>query len=131
MSSEQYTKSNDIKIRCRSGKKLREGFEKQLREILKQGKIGLIAEEAGDDSEVWEHLKREDQFVEGFEDLFGLGSQTVDSPVATIAKRIADENPDKIRRVDIRSPNATDLTIEQRNEVMSTKILENMGRKQS
>jgi hypothetical protein len=61
--------------------KLRYGFETRLREILNQGNVSLIAEEAGDDGEVWEHLSREDQLVGGFEALFGQGSRTVDRPM--------------------------------------------------
>ena len=39
-----------------------------------------------------------------------------------LAERIADQNPDKMRHVDIRSPNATGLAMERRDEVMSTKL---------
>jgi pheromone shutdown protein TraB len=105
---------------------LRAEFEQRPREILKERKVSLLAEEAGDDNDVWEHLKHEDELAQalGIDDLFGAGSKTVDAPVPTIAKKIADENPGNVRHVDVRPPNAADLTIEQRDEAMATKILQ-------
>ena len=105
---------------------LRAEFEGRLRGMLKERKVSLIAEEAGGDNDVWEHLKHEDELAEamGLSDLLGLGSKTVDAPVPTIAKTIAEERPKDIRHADIRSPNADALTIEQRDDAMATKILQ-------
>lgn len=106
---------------------LRAEFEEHLRELIEQRKISLIAEEAGDDTEVWQHLKQEDEAAGEFAELFGEGSTTGDSPVPTIAKEIADEQADKLKHVDIRAKNADELTIEQRDEAMATRTVEVSG----
>src|SRR5713101_2727386 len=102
--------------------KRRAEFEECLRQIIKERKIELIAEEAGDDAAVWEKLSQEDELVGEFADAFGIGSKTVDKPVPTIAKNIADEHPGVVRHVDIRAPNAEELTVEQRDDAMAAKI---------
>jgi len=106
---------------------LRDEFEERLREVIEEREITLIAEEAGDDTELWEHLKQEDEVAGEFAALFGEGSTTVDAPVPTIAKEIADEQPGELRHVDIRAPNADKLTIEQRDEAMTTRTVNVSG----
>src|SRR5713101_5563215 len=96
---------------------VRAAFEERLREIIAEGDVSLIAEEAGDDRAVWEPMKREDEAWGEFAELFG-GGRIVDSPVPTIAKTIADDQPEKLRHVDIRAPNAGGMSIEQRDEAM-------------
>lgn len=104
--------------------KVRAEFDKLLRQIIKKQKIGLIAEEAGDDTAVWEKLKQVDEMAAEFGGLFG-GYPAVDNPVPTIAKKIADER--KTRHIDIRAANADVMTIGQRDEAMTAKIMEVLG----
>jgi hypothetical protein len=127
---------------------LRAEFDKRLRRILEERKTRLIAEEAGDDKEVLEKLKLEDSPAQAFaremaeelkeklsgksspeianeiEELLGVTPKTANDPIPTIAKKIADERPKEIQHVDIRPPNADELSSEQRDEAMSKKILE-------
>jgi hypothetical protein len=115
--------------------KLRADFEERVRQNVKERKVGLLAEEAGDDEEVWKHLKHEEEIADelakglpgeladALDDLFGVGSRTVESPVSTIAKKIAEQSQGKVRHVDIRPPNADELTIEQRDGAMAGKII--------
>jgi hypothetical protein len=107
---------------------LRDEFEERLRQIIEEREITLIAEEAGDDTALWEYLKQEDEAVGEFAALFGKGSTTVDASAPTIAKEIADERPGELRHVDVRPPNANSLTIEQRDAAMATRTVEVSGR---
>jgi hypothetical protein len=127
---------------------LRAEFEKLLRRILEDLKISAIYEEAGDDKEVLEELKLDDapvqeyaekvadklkeklpgkssaDIIEEIEEFFGVAPKPTSGSMPTIAEKIADERPREIRHVDIRPPHADELTIPQRDEVMSEKILE-------
>jgi len=105
---------------------LRVEFEKVLRQLIKEREIDLIAEEAGDDAEVWKRLKQEEEALGKFAEAFG-GGKTVDHPVSTIAKQIADERPGELRQVDIRAPNAEKLSIKERDAAMAAKIMEILG----
>jgi len=105
---------------------VRDQFEQRLREIIKEQKIDLIAEEAGDDTAVWEPLKREEEALGKFAEAFG-GGKTVNHPVSTIAKQITDERPGELRHVDIRAPNAEKLSITERDAAMAAKIIEVLG----
>lgn len=116
---------NDIKDRTADREKIRAEFEELLRRQIGERNINLIAEEAGDDKAVWEHLKQEEEALGEFAELFG--GRVVDEPTTTIAKHIRDERPAEIRHVDIRAPNAEELTIEQRDEAMVTKVMEILG----
>jgi pheromone shutdown protein TraB len=105
--------------------KLRAEFEELLRVLIDERGISLIAEEAGDDRAVWEHLRQEEEAVGQFAEAFG--GRVGDNPVATIAKQIAGERPADITHIDIRAPNAEKMTIEQRDEAMAAKIMEVLG----
>ena len=107
-------------------KEVRKEFEKLLRQIIKEQKIDLIAEEAGDNTEVWKRLKRDDELAGKYAEAFG-GGRTVDAPVPTIAKKITSEQHDKLRHVDVRAPNAEELSIEERDAPMVAKIMEVLG----
>jgi pheromone shutdown protein TraB len=107
-------------------KPTRDRFEQRLRGVIEEQDVELIAEEAGDDTAVWEHLKQEDEACREFAELFG-GGKTVDAPVPTIAKQIADERPGDLEHVDIRAPNAAEMSIEQRDEAMAGKVMEVLG----
>ncbi len=101
-------------------------FDKRLRQVIEGRDIDLIAEEAGDDAEVWKRLKQEEEAVGKFAEAFG-GGKTVDAPVPTTAKKIADERPGGLRHVDIRAPNAKTLSIEERDAAMTAKVKEILG----
>lgn len=101
--------------------KVRAAFDQRLRQVIKERNISLIAEEAGDDKAVWESLKREEDDVGEFAEAFG-GGRTVESPVPTIAKKIADEH--KLKHVDVRADDALKLSVEERDATMTAKILE-------
>lgn len=105
---------------------LRAKFEELLRQVIKGRDIGLIAEEAGKDTEVWKRLKQEEEAVGKFAEAFG-GGKTADAPVPTIAKKLADERPGELRHVDIRAPNAEDMSIEERDAAMAAKVKEVLG----
>jgi len=86
----------------------------------------VIAEQAGDDTTVWEQLKQEDEACgDDLAELFG--GKTVEAPVSTIATQIADERPGELEHVDIRAPNAAEMSIEQRDETMVAKVMELLG----
>jgi hypothetical protein len=101
-------------------------FEKLLRQLIKGRNVNLIAEEAGDDTEVWKPLKQEEEALGEFAEVFG-GGEIVDAPVPTIAKKIADEPPGELRHVDIRALNAKELSIEERDAAMAAKVREVVG----
>src|SRR2546421_9389003 len=105
---------------------VRDEFDKRLRQIIKDRNIDLIAEEAGNDTEVWKHLTQDDERVGEYAEAFG-GFKTVAAPVPTIAKEIADEHPAELRHVDIRAPNAEKLSIEERDAAMAAKSKEILG----
>lgn len=105
---------------------MRAKFEKFLRQVIKERNIDLIAEEAGDDVIVWKLLKWEEEAVGKFAAAFG-GSKTVDAPVCTIAKKIADEGSGKLRYVDIRAAHAENMSIEERDVAMAAKVKEVLG----
>jgi uncharacterized protein (DUF58 family) len=113
--------------------KARAEFDRRLREIIKERKIDFIAEEAGDDTEVWKRLKQQDEAVGELAELFGEGSTTGDSPVPTIAKKIADENGVRHEDVDVEvRANEKDLkSIGKRDEGMTEKILKVSGAAES
>jgi hypothetical protein len=101
-------------------------FEKLLRRVIKERNVNLIAEEAGNDTEVWKSLKQEEEAVGRFAEAFG-GGKIVDAPVPTIANQIEDEQPGELRHDDIRAPNAEKLTIKKRDAAMAAKVKEIAG----
>jgi len=85
----------------------------------------LIAEEAGDDREVWAALKADDEKVpEELRPLFE-GYEIANEPQSTIAKMIADELGR--RHIDIRSRDASHMTIEERDIAMARQTVESLG----
>src|SRR6267378_830537 len=109
----------------RSTKPIWDQFDKRLRDIIKNEDVEVIAEEAGDDTAVWEQLKQEDEACgDDLAELFG--GKTVEAPVSTIATQIADERPGELH-ADIRAPNAAEMSIEQRDETMVAKVMELLG----
>jgi pheromone shutdown protein TraB len=118
----QYQRHQDTNA---GHQQVRARFEERLRQVIDAEDIDLIAEEAGDDTAVWEHLKRQDELLGEYIKYFG--GKTVDSPVPTIAKKIADERPGELRHVDIRAPNAAEMSMEERDEAMVRKVMEVLG----
>ena len=124
----------------------RANFEKFLRATIEEGKIDLVAEEAGDDKRSLENVKRDDEQAAEFErqlrqmmerqnglvaegaGLFGKG-RTVDRPVPTIAKTIADKRVRyKDVDVDIRVVDENDVeSIKKRGDAIAEKILKVLG----
>src|SRR5271170_944893 len=80
---------------------VRAELECRLREAIQDRKIDLFAEEAGDDKVVWEHLTRGEPVGEDAERMFGKGSATVDKPVPTIARILANEFAVRHEDVDV------------------------------
>ena len=68
-------------------------------------------------------MKQEEEALGKFAEAFG-GGKIADAPVPTIAKQIADERSKELRHVDIRAPNAEDLSIEERDAAMAAKVKE-------
>ena len=110
--------------------KVRGDFEQFLRGVIDERTIDLVAEEAGDDTVMWENLKRNDELVGQFAEAFGgSGSKTVDNPVPTIARTIADEYGVKHTDVDVdvRARENDVESIKKRDEAMTEKILKVLG----
>jgi hypothetical protein len=110
--------------------KVRDDFEKFLRGAIKERKIDLVAEEAGDDTTVWEQLRRDDELAGEFANAFGgIGSKTVDNPVSTIARIIANECGARHADVDVdvRANENNVESIRKRDEAMTAKILNALG----
>jgi pheromone shutdown protein TraB len=105
---------------------LRVEFETRLRQIINKRKIDLIVEEAGDDKAVWEQLKRDEEMAEVFSGLYG-DVKTADSPVSTIAKKLSDEHHGGMKHVDIRVDAEKMPKVEDRDEAMVAKTLEELG----
>lgn len=103
--------------------KVRAEFDGMLRRLLKERVASLIAEEAGDDKEVWEHLKKEEDAIGVFVEAFG-GGRTVAKPVPTIAKTIADGHFGQVRHADIRADAKRLPQVEQRDEAMAFTIMQ-------
>jgi hypothetical protein len=73
---------------------------------------------------VWEQLTRdEDATFPELAELF-RGTEVVEKPEGTIARKIADERPGELRHVDIRALHADNLSIKERDEAMARRIME-------
>jgi hypothetical protein len=103
--------------------RIRADYENLLRKMIEERKVGLVAEEAGDDKAVWESLKRDEELAAGFEELFG-NFKTVDAPVPTIASELAKKYGAKHADVDvdIRAQEDDVESIAKRDTAMTEKI---------
>lgn len=107
--------------------RIRAEFERLLRGIIHTRHVSLICEEAGNDTEVWEQLKHDEEMTPPeFAALFS-GTEVGDRPQSTIAKQIASERGSELTHVDIRPQDAEAMQIEERSEAMATKIIEVLG----
>jgi len=82
----------------------------------------LIVEEAGRTEEVQAQLKDDAAKSSEFDPLFPV----VNEPQDTIAKLLADELVE-VNYVDIRPPDANEMTMAQRDEVMAAKTMKSLG----
>jgi hypothetical protein len=131
---------------------VRAELDYRLRQIIVEQKIDLIAEEAGDDEAAWKELKPDDKIAAEFEQgllemmlkdrkkadedkvpietggLFG-DVTTVDAPVPTIARILADEYGAKHSDVDVdvRAEEGNAEAIAKRDVAMTEKILSVRG----
>jgi hypothetical protein len=112
--------------------KVRAEFDKFLRGAFMEGEIDLVAEEAGDDKAVWNNLKRDDELAGEYAELFG-GGKTVEYPVPTLAKIIADEYGVRHADVDVtvRARENDVESIKKRDEAMTEMILKVLGSAES
>ena len=104
---------------------IRDAFEEFLSANIGARKPDGIAEEAGDDQEVWEYLKaQEAQIPTELRPLFA-GTEIVDSPQQTIARSVATTTG--VRYADIRANEAHKMTVAERDEAMASAIHEQFG----
>jgi len=115
--------------RSEDNERIRDQFEAFLREVITQRNVDAIAEEAGNDQEVWEYLKAEEANTP--DELKGLfdGMEVVDAPPRTIARIMADAS--NLPYTDIRAPEADKMSIADRDEAMAKAIAGRFGSKES
>jgi len=103
--------------RSEEHEQLRDRWEQLLRETVAAQHVDGIAEEAGDDTEVWNHLRAEEASIP--EELRALfrGTEIVNSPQRTIASLIAEQVG--CAYADIRAHGADQMTIAERDEAMA------------
>ena len=113
--------------------KIRAELDQRLRQIIRERKIDLVVEEAGDDKTVWEHLRKDEPPKEICEAFFGEGSSTVDHPVPTIAKTIADEFCVRHEDMDtdVRADENDAESVQKRDESMTEKFLKVLGNREN
>ena len=96
---------------------IRNAFEVFLRERIQARLVDAIAEEAGDDREVWEHLRAQEAVIsEEWRGLFA-GIEIVGGPQPTIARSLAAAAG--VAYHDVRAARAETITIEERDEAMA------------
>ncbi len=101
---------------------VRTKFDEHIRKAIADCRIDLVAEEAGDDEEVWAALKAEDDKMPAeFRPLFA-GTELVEGPQATIARMVARDLGCK--HVDIRDRHAAEMTNAERDGAMVQKTVE-------
>ena len=104
---------------------IRAALDKRVRTIVSDNKIDLIAEEAGNDKEVWTVLKEQEK--ERFQQILGAliqGTEIVSEPTQTIAKIVADAC--HITHIDIRPPKASEMKVSERDAAMGEKIISSL-----
>lgn len=104
---------------------IRAALEKRIRDIISGNKIELIAEEAGNDKEVWTALKEQEKKDSEILGALIQGTEIVSEPTQTIAKIVADEC--RIAYIDIRPPKAGEMKVCERDAAMGEKIISSLG----
>lgn len=103
--------------RSEENEAIRNAFEVFLRATIHTRAVDAIAEEAGGDYEVWEHLRAQEGGIsEEWRGLFE-GIEIVDAPQPSIARSLAAEGD--IAYADVRAAGAETMTIEERDEAMA------------
>lgn len=98
----------------------RTAYTEFLSTSLEARNIDAVAEEAGDDQEVWEVLKSQELGIPaGLRALFA-GTEIVDGPHPTIARSLTSSRG--VKYGDIRATNAHEMTISERDEYMAHEI---------
>lgn len=120
----EYQRHQD---RIHEREEIRTEFASILSQIIHDRNITLVAEEAGDDTEVWERLKREDELLPTEYAALVEHSRVIEEPQSTIAKTITDERTEELRHVDICPSHSEMVTIEKREEAMVNKIMQVLG----
>ncbi len=105
---------------------IRANFEQLIRALITERGVNLIAEEAGNREEVLAQLHQDEANTPAELAVLFEGMEAVDEPADTIAKLVADELLGG-NYVDIRSPEAERMTIEQRDDAMADAIMEALG----
>jgi hypothetical protein len=104
---------------------VRDQLQQFIQEAIRERNVDAIAEEAGNDQEVWEHLRAEEASMpDELKALFG-GMEIVDTPPQTIARIVADAAHRPY--ADIRSPGAETMSIAERDEAMAQAAAERFG----
>ena len=104
---------------------IRAALEKRIRNIISNDKIELIAEEAGNDKEVWTALKEQEKKDSEILGALIQGTEIVSEPTQTIAKIVADEC--HIAHIDVRPPKAAEMKVPERDTAMGQKIIGSLG----
>ncbi|HYW38283.1 MAG TPA: hypothetical protein VE957_09235 [Terriglobales bacterium] len=108
---------------------VRNAFAESLQREVHEKGIDGIAEEAGDDREVWEHLRAQDAAIpEEWRALFS-GTEVVDAPQPTIARSFAEVAG--ITYADVRAIGADRMTVAERDEAMAQATAERFINRQS
>ena len=103
--------------RSEENEAIRNAFEVFLRAAIQARVVDAIAEEAGDDREVWEHLRAQDAVIsEEWRGLFA-GIEIVGGPQPPIARSLAAAGDIAYR--DVRAVGGETMTIEERDEAMA------------
>jgi len=120
--SHEYQRHQD---KVEAFEQIRVILEERIREIVADKKIDMIAEEAGNDKEVWTALKEREKKDSEILGALIEGTEIVSEPTQTIAKIVADER--HITHIDIRPPKAGEMKVSERDAAMSEKIISSLG----
>jgi hypothetical protein len=97
--------------------------------MVQERAVDAIAEEAGDDREVWEYLKDQESVIpEEWRRLFA-GSEIVDAPQPTIARSLAAAGG--ILYGDVRAVGAETMTVAERDDAMARATVDQFGEAES
>jgi len=118
----EYQRHQD---KVEASEQIRAALERRIRKIISDHKIDLIAEEAGNDKEVWTALKEQEEKDSEILGALIQGTEILSEPTQTIAKIVADEC--HITRIDIRPPKAAEMKASERDAAMGEKIISSLG----
>jgi hypothetical protein len=120
--SHEFQRRQDLSA---ENEQFRDQWEQLLRETIVARCVEGIAKEAGDDTEVWNHLKAEEASIpDELRTLFG-GTEIVDAPQRTIASLIAEQVG--CAYADVRAHGAEEMTITERDQAMAHATVRHFG----